>query len=220
MLNHDFLNTFSRNFINQIKHVCPIDGYLTYNIDNIFHAYNFDVYGIPNSSIDEYLNVQIEHDPVSFRHFYHQKNNVAVLDHYQPNEVYRDFMKRWQVSDTAEFFFRKRNGEPIFGISIFRSPDKENFNTLEQKIFESFHTLSESYFHHHADVIDKNLFIDQYNLTKKEIVVLEELFSGLEGNYIAQKLNCSLATVKTHVQHIYQKTNVKNRQELLCKFLR
>ncbi len=220
MLNLDFLNEFSHNFIKQIKHVCNIDGYLTYNIDNIQHAHRFEVHGIPNCSIDEYLNVQIEHDPVSFRHFYYQDNNVAMLDHYSPNECYLDFMQRWQVKDTAEFFFRKRNGDPVFGISVFRDIDKEKFNHTEQKIFEAFSELSKSFFYQHTDVINKDLFVDQYNLTKKEIVVLEELFTGLEGNYIAQKLNCSLATVKTHVQHIYQKTNVKNRQELLCKFLR
>lgn len=220
MINRDFLNQFSQQFIEQIKHVCNIDGYLTYSVDNIHHAYNFEVCGIPRSSIDEYLNVQIEHDPVSFRHFYHDPKNVAMLDQYQPNEMYADFMKRWQVEDTAEFFFRKRNGRPIFGISIFRESNKEKFNAQEQKIFEAFSTLSTNHFYHHTDVIDRDQVMQDFNLTKKEIIVLEELFSDLEGNQIALKLNCSLATVKTHVQHIYQKINVRNRQELLCKFLK
>ena len=49
-----------------------------------------------------------------------------------------------------------------------------------------------------------------------------ELSGKLDHNNseIAMHLNCSLATIKTHVQHIYQKININNRQELICKFLR
>ena len=70
------------------------------------------------------------------------------------------------------------------------------------------------------DAVDKDLLIQKYQLTKKEVRVVEELFNGLENQIIAERLSCSLATIKTHIQHIYQKTNVKNRQELFCRLLR
>ena len=220
MLNQNFIQQFSHNFIDQIKYVSDLDGFLTYKIDNIQHAYGFEVVGIPKCSIDEYLNLHIEHDPVSFRHFYDGQENVAILDHYQPNENYRYFMNRWQVYDTAEFFFRKHNGQPVLGFSIFREHGKAKFSEQEKKIFEAFHRLSIDHFHHHVDVLNRDKMMDEYHLTKKEMVVLEELLTNLEASQISKKLNCSLSTIKTHVQHIYQKVNVSSRQELVCKFLR
>lgn len=220
MFNRDFIQQFSQNFIAQIQHVSPIDGFLTYQTDNIQHAYDFEQDGISKSAIDEYLNGKIEYDPVSFRHFYHGHQNIALLGEYQPNEIFVNFMQRWQVEDTAEFFFRKRDGKLIFGLSIFREQGKAKFNQQEKKIFESFYRLSIDHFHHHVDMINRDKIMDQYQLTKKEIVVLEELFTNLEAIQISQKLNCSLSTIKTHVQHIYQKLNVNSRQELVCKLIR
>ena len=220
MSNRNFIQQFSQNFIAQIQHVSPIDGFLTYKIDNIQHAYDFEQDGIAKSAIDEYLNGKIEYDPVSFRNFYHGDQNIALLGQHQPNEIFLNFMSRWQVEDTAEFFFRKRDGQPIFGLSVFREQGKAKFHQQEKKVFEAFHQLSIEHFHHHVDVINKDKIIDQYHLTKKEMIILEELFTNLEASQISKKLNCSLSTVKTHVQHIYQKVNVSSRQELVCKFLR
>ena len=220
MFNRDFIQQFSQNFIAQIQHVSPIDGFLTYQTDNIQHAYDFEHDGISKSAIDEYLNGKIEYDPVSCRHFYHCHKNIALLGEHQPNEIFVNFMQRWQVEDTAEFFFRKRDGKLIFGLSVFREQGKAKFNQQEKKIFESFYRLSIDHFHHHVDMINREKIMDQYQLTKKEIVVLEELFTNLEAIQISQKLNCSLSTIKTHVQHIYQKLNVNSRQELVCKLIR
>ncbi|OTG92431.1 helix-turn-helix transcriptional regulator [Acinetobacter sp. ANC 3832] len=221
MLNQNFLTQFSLNFVKQVQRVLDIDGYLLYSIDNINYTHNYHSYNISKNSLDEYLGGKIQQDPVCFRNFYsHRNTHVELLHEYNCNEEYQDFMQRWQIQDTAEIFFRKRNGEPIAGLSIVRENNKKQFTEQDKKLFQSFYFLSEKYFQHNMDTLDKSLFIEQYSLTKKEIVILEEIFNGLENSFIAEKLNCSLATVKTHIQHIYQKTNVRNRQELLCNFLK
>ncbi|WP_219702181.1 LuxR C-terminal-related transcriptional regulator [Marinomonas lutimaris] len=58
------------------------------------------------------------------------------------------------------------------------------------------------------------------NLTRKEIKVLELLYSGLECTAIADSLFISEATVRVHLHKIYQKIEVKNKQQarLWCKF--
>jgi len=220
MFNHQFLTEFSQNFIKQVQRVLNIDGYLLYSIDNIHTANNYHTFNIPKNSLNEYLDHKMENDPVSYRNFYHLDARVELLSNHHLNEDYSDFMSRWKIQDTAEIFFRKRNGEPILGLSIIRENNSHLFTAQDRNILESFHYLSEKYFYHHADTINKELLVEQYNLTKKEIIVLEQVFNGLDNNLIAEKLNCSLATIKTHIQHIYQKTNMKNKQELLCRFLR
>lgn len=221
MFNHQFLAEFSQNFVEQVQRILNIDGYLIYSINNINAADNYHAFNIPKSSLNEYLDHKMDNDPVSFRNFYNRLDNrVELLNEHHCNDEYLDFMSRWKIQDTAEIFFRKRNGEPILGLSMMRESNNKAFTQQDKNILESFYCLSEKYFYHHADTIDKGMLVEKYNLTKKEIIILEQMLNGLENYYIAEKLNCSLATVKTHVQHIYQKTNIKNRQELLCRFLR
>ncbi|OTG85452.1 helix-turn-helix transcriptional regulator [Acinetobacter sp. ANC 4558] len=221
MLNHHFLAEFSQNFISQVHRVLEIDAYLIYSINTIDAANNYHAHNIPKDAVNEYINYKMNNDPVSYQHFYHHTHShVELLNHYDNNMEYFDFIHRWKIGDTAEIFFRKRNGDPVFGLSLVRKNSNRLFSLQDKNILESFYSLSEKYFHHHADTIDKELLIDQYSLTKKELIVLEQVFDGLDNNLIAQQLNCSLATIKTHIQHIYQKTNVKNRHELLCRFLK
>lgn len=54
-----------------------------------------------------------------------------------------------------------------------------------------------------------------YKLTGREVQVLMLLAEGRNEPYIAELLTVSRATVKTHIQHIYQKISVSSRQELL-----
>jgi LuxR family maltose regulon positive regulatory protein len=49
-------------------------------------------------------------------------------------------------------------------------------------------------------------------LSDRELDVLRLLASDLDGPAIARHLNVSLATVRTHTQHIYSKLGVNNRR--------
>ena len=55
-------------------------------------------------------------------------------------------------------------------------------------------------------------------LSPREEEVLKLLLLGYSYNRIAETLFISLPTVKTHVQHIYYKLDVKRREELFLKF--
>ena len=54
-----------------------------------------------------------------------------------------------------------------------------------------------------------------YNLTQRERDVLGLVAEGRNEPYIEKELSVSRATVKTHVSHIYKKTGVSSRQQLL-----
>lgn len=59
------------------------------------------------------------------------------------------------------------------------------------------------------------VFSEKYLFTTREKEVLFALVQGRSMPYIAKSLVISENTVKSHVQHIYQKANVHNKQELL-----
>ena len=45
-------------------------------------------------------------------------------------------------------------------------------------------------------------------LSSREIEVLKKLMKGYDPQQVADKLNCSIATIKTHIRHIHAKLNV------------
>ena len=54
-----------------------------------------------------------------------------------------------------------------------------------------------------------------YNLTRMEILVVQQVYKGKSNKEIAAQLNVSEETVKKHIQNALRKTGTKNRTELL-----
>ena len=59
----------------------------------------------------------------------------------------------------------------------------------------------------------------RYKLTDRELDVLELIVAGASNKVIARELDLGLATVKTHVQHIFQKVEVPSRTALSAQIL-
>ncbi len=58
---------------------------------------------------------------------------------------------------------------------------------------------------------------EEYNLTAREIEVLEQLSKGLKYNTIAENLFLSVGTIRKHVENIYTKLQVHNKLEAVQK---
>ncbi len=56
---------------------------------------------------------------------------------------------------------------------------------------------------------------DKYHLTERECEILRLLSEGASGSEIGEKLLISASTVKKHIYNLYNKTEVKNRTQLL-----
>lgn len=63
------------------------------------------------------------------------------------------------------------------------------------------------------DFIEKNE--KHYNLTKKEIMVIELILDGKSDIEIAYALSNTINTARHHIKHIYNKMNVNSRVELI-----
>lgn len=62
-----------------------------------------------------------------------------------------------------------------------------------------------------------NDYASTYNLTKREIEIIELLAQGFSNNKIASKLCISSNTVRTHIDNIFNKLNVSSRTAVLYK---
>lgn len=56
----------------------------------------------------------------------------------------------------------------------------------------------------------------EYNLTGREIEIVEKLLIGISNNQIAEELYITENTFKKHISNVYAKMGVKNRNELIC----
>ena len=57
-------------------------------------------------------------------------------------------------------------------------------------------------------------------LSQREEEILEHLSKGYSTKEIADRLSVSVNTVRTHLQHIYEKLHVRSRTEAVAKFLK
>jgi DNA-binding NarL/FixJ family response regulator len=57
------------------------------------------------------------------------------------------------------------------------------------------------------------------DLTKREVEILSYLVKGFQYKEIADALSIGGATVRTHIDHIYQKLHVRSRTEAVVKYL-
>jgi DNA-binding NarL/FixJ family response regulator len=63
--------------------------------------------------------------------------------------------------------------------------------------------------------IKLNGFGDKYYLSERELDVAQEICKGLNNHEIAEKLNLSYHTIKTHRKNIYTKLSISNVPELI-----
>jgi DNA-binding NarL/FixJ family response regulator len=66
---------------------------------------------------------------------------------------------------------------------------------------------------------NQNIFPEEekIKLTKREVETLQLIAKGFSNNEIADILNISKSTVRTHLEHIYQKMDVTNRVEAITE---
>jgi DNA-binding NarL/FixJ family response regulator len=62
--------------------------------------------------------------------------------------------------------------------------------------------------------------LDTTSLTEREKEILTFLSKGFANKEIADKLQISVPTVRTHLRHIYEKLHVRSRSEAIVKYLK
>ena len=63
------------------------------------------------------------------------------------------------------------------------------------------------------------LFLDNFSISPREAEVLDLILKGYSNKEIGNALYISFTTARTHVSHIFEKTGVSSRMELVSKIL-
>lgn len=166
-------------------------------------------------------------DPLSPALFANSDDTVVCIDEQLSerellhSEYYLRFMVPSDHRHVADMFFR-RDGEIVAVLSMLRRQAMGLFSPAELTLLRKIqpfmeYTLNRVYM---PKRIQQRHFVrDQYHLTLREVDVLELIVSGLSNKIIARELDLSLATVKTHIQHIFHKMSVNSRTALSARVL-
>lgn len=134
---------------------------------------------------------------------------------------YQDFLKPMNYRYVADMFFRS-DGKIIAVITMLRSIDQGPFSPEELMILRKLQpflefTLNSVYLPER--IAQRKSIAERYQLTARELDVLELVLSGAGNKAIANELMIGLPTVKSHLQHVYRKTSVVTRTELVTKIV-
>ena len=134
---------------------------------------------------------------------------------------YQDFLRPMDCRYVADMFFRS-GGKIIAVITMLRSiaqgPFAEDELALLRKLqpFLEF-TLNSVYLPER--IAQRKSIAERYQLTARELDVLELVLSGAGNKAIANELMLGLPTVKSHLQHVFRKTSVVTRTELVTRIV-
>ncbi len=104
------------------------------------------------------------------------------------------FIERAKQLGVESFWYKEASREPVLEI-MRRTMDGESV-------------------YPQSAPVEKIGMTDSTELSAAEMAVLRELTTGAENTEIAQRLKISVNTVKSHIQHMLDKTGFSNRTEL------
>ncbi len=135
---------------------------------------------------------------------------------------------------------RKKNPDlPIIMFTVFEDDDnifnairagangyllKKNFEQIPQAIMDVISggaPMTSSVAKKVLSFVTKNTHkksTDTYNLSQREVELLEYIVKGFSFKMIASELKISLETVRTHVKNIYKKLQVNSATEAVYKY--
>ncbi|AUC96262.1 MULTISPECIES: LuxR C-terminal-related transcriptional regulator [Bradyrhizobium] len=133
----------------------------------------------------------------------------------QEAATYRAFAGQCGVADMIEFFFR-RNDRIVAGMSVLWAPGCA-IPDGSMHIAEKIHDYLEFNLTSRLSNTDEPA---RYGLTSREMEVVELLCCGRTNREIGECLNIGLATVKTHLIHIFEKLGVETRSAVVAMMSR
>ena len=222
-----FPNRFQRESLDLVDKLLPLDFSGFYLVGADMRHRGVVMRNLPLQTERDYVANFRELDPLNPALFALSEVRVACLDE-QVSEsellesrYYREFMVPSGHRHVADMFFR--HGSDIIAVlTMLRSPQRGPFLPGELDLLRKLqpfleYTLNSLYLPRRYR--QREGIGARYQLTERELDVVELIVAGASNKLIARELDLSLATVKTHIQHIFQKMEVPSRTVLSARVL-
>ncbi|GGB84407.1 helix-turn-helix transcriptional regulator [Marinobacterium zhoushanense] len=217
------LYQFQEECLGLLTGVLDVPKAISYLIDEKGKPVCYKVHQLQPSMHREYVNTYHKYDPLHPTLF--SDNDVDVVkmsdlvsgSERSEHPYFQEFINPWGVRDIVELFLRQDN-QLIAGFALFNLASQPEIDAdyvrRVNKLYQFMQfSLEQSIGSPKNAQFDT--FCSQHGLTNKERLVVELVTQGLPNKSIANNLDCSLATVKTHLQHIFQKLSINSKNELI-----
>ncbi len=223
-----FPNRFQQESLDLIERLLPVDSSGFYLVAADMRHSGVVLHNISAAAERQYAQRYQFSDPLHPRHFRHSDiclvniDEVIAESELLQSDYYRSFMAPLGHRHVTDLYFR-RDGEVVAIMTLLRSTESGPFSAQELTLLRSLqpflqYSLNATYVP--ARQSQRNALQGRYGLTARELDVVEQVVGGASNKRIAQELSLSLATVKTHLQHIFAKMQVASRTEMSARILR
>jgi DNA-binding CsgD family transcriptional regulator len=227
-LSENFPNGFQRQALDLINGLLPLTSSGFYLVGADMHHSGVVLRNLDTIVERDYERNYRDQDPLNPALFAHSDDRVVCIDEQLTesellqSDYYREFMLPLKHRHVADMFLR-RDRDIVAVLTMLRAADLGPFSQgelalvgqLQPFIQYSLNTVYLPKRYRERDSVQQT-----YQLTDRELDVVELIVTGASNKLIARQLGLSLATVKTHIQHIFQKVSVASRTELSALVLR
>ena len=202
--------------LNVLQDVLPHSAAAFYLVDRQQQPHDFVLRDMPHSVHQHYVARYMRHDPLHPARLARQPHDVVTLGAALPvaqraSSRYTPFLASNQLVDVVEILLR-RQGQVVAGFSLLRLGGMSGFAAEELRLLHSMHGLLDMALD--STLRSAPLATDCIALTGREREVAMLLSAGACNKTIARELDMGLATVKTHLLHLFRKFDVRSRTAL------
>lgn len=198
-----------------LQDVLPHSATAFYRVDRQQQPHDFVLRHMPQELHQHYVARYMGHDPLHPARLARQPLDVVTLGSALPvsqraTSRYTPFLASNRLVDVAEILLR-RQGRVVAAFSLLRQGRMPGFADDELRVLHGLHGLLDM-------ALDSMLSqpgpAPAIVLTEREQAVAMLLSTGACNKTIARELNMGLATVKTHLLHLFRKFDVSSRTAL------
>lgn len=226
-LSENFPNHFQRESLDLVNNLLPLSSSAFYLVAADMHHRGVVLRNLSAQAERDYTSSFGQLDPLKPGLFTLTDTRVACLDErlsedeLLASEYYRRFMQPLNHRHVADMFFRKHR-DIIAVLTMIREPSLGRFSLEELRLLRNLQpflefTLNTVYLPRRYR--EREVIAAQHQLTERELDVVELIIAGASNKAIAAELELSVATVKTHIQHIFHKFEVPSRTALSARIL-
>jgi len=197
-----------------------------YYVDDEGQPFAFQVHRTPWTVRESYVKNDIgRSDPLHPASLAAQKLSfVSVFDRRltcasESRRIYWNFLSSFGARDAAEMIFRV-GGRAIAGMSLVWV-GREGLRA-DRHLGESVQSYIEFNLTTQYGALPSNPPAEStpdLSLTERELEIVQLVCHGLTNARIAERLSIGLATVKTHLLHVFEKLGVRTRAELVSRWV-
>ncbi|PKF31248.1 helix-turn-helix transcriptional regulator [Acinetobacter sp. C26M] len=215
-MNYQKWTLFVDNFISSLMDTIIIDAYFAYRINSNLKTFDHYFKNINKNTIEYYLKKMQQHDPLFIGKSIPSEDDILVLSKQPIPLQYENFMQKNNIGDNIELYF-KFNKIPVLGISLIRNKKNGCFTNEEFIFLKCYQNFTNKYLQEELINNKVKFPFQKYKITKKEEEIIRLICMGKNNEQISKILFISISTVKTHIQHIFQKIQVNNKHQLVSR---